>query len=212
MGLTGFLVWCEVPMAPCFITPCWPSPSEGTLSSRSRGQFCLANQCTIGISAANRRSVCPLQCIRRVPQLCAGRIREFIPRRDCPRRLPQPCQSRRSPRSAHISIRLRGCSARDCLSKATVSAAHGPVVKVGGFACEREHRRACASAGRLVGFSRRTNGRPQGYVPAGACVGMARRSADCRTSICQFFLPRKCARIILLFGFYAAGARRQRPA
>ena len=194
-------------MAPCFITPCWPSPSEGTPSSRSRGQFCLANQCTIGISAANRRSVCPLQCIRRVPQLCAG---------------PHPGIHSQAGLSSSTAAALPVAGVRRALptfrygfgglSKATVSVAHGPVVKVGGFACEREHRRACASAGRLVGFSRRTNCRPQGYVPAGAYVGTARRSADCRTSICQFFLPRKCARIILLFGFYAAGARRQRPA
>ena len=89
-----------------------------------------------------------------------GRLREFIPKRDCPRR---------------------------CCS----SASRG---------VRRDHRRACASAGASCQLQPANSCRPQGYVPEGAHVGKARRGADCRASICQFFLPIKCARIILHFG------------
>jgi hypothetical protein len=134
-----FLVWCEVPMAPCLIridensergmaslpgssacTPCQPSLSEGTPSSRSR---------RLRISALlhfRRKSpVCLPSTVYKAGSTTVCRLREFIPSDivlvDC-------CSpARRGVRRALPAYRYGFGDARrgTSLSNAIVSAAHG---------------------------------------------------------------------------------------
>ena len=175
VGSLVFLVWCEGPMAPCLIridensergmaslpgssacTPCQPSLSEGTPSSRSR---------RLRISALlhfRRKSpVCLPSTVYKAGSTTVCRLREFIPSDivlvDC-------CSpARRGVRRALPASRNGFGDARrgTSLSNAIVSAAHGSVVEVGGFSCRR--RRSCA-------FGKQLARREQALMPAIYCV------------------------------------------
>jgi hypothetical protein len=218
-------------------------PAEkGTAFHTIARRFYLANQHGSVISAANRRPVCPLQCIWRVPLPCFGKLGVYtwsgtpiavpwlmrdvcVPAFDARRnralshRLLQVlCNKSFCGGGARVALpasRNSPAALDDRAAITNASVPGAPRRRRRGFRVKRHSalrkqpaRRELTSPNRVCHARRCTHG----HLPKAARVlddPMPRRS---RASICQFCLPIKCARIILHFGLYAAGARRQRPA
>ena len=188
--------------------------SKGMISTRSRGCFALRISALSLFPRQIDRPVCPPKCIGRgSTNLCRGPTIHALARHmrarcpDAAARVRRPGHPRKSP--ALRSSRLDHGAARFCETASSVTIADSidihdpPRTRRALPECGRNRDRLLQCDTGCSAVQRRSVRRMDVHgVPSNRLTGVDRSA-----SICQFFLPIKCARIILHFGLYAAGAR-----